>query len=60
VTENGYWAFASNELVADNGWDADKAFLVQTHDIADLPMLGTINLADPAKFGPAMLHQPVR
>lgn len=56
VTENGYWAFASNKLVIANGWDIRKAYPVQLQDIAGLPMLGTIGIAAPGQFGPAMLQ----
>ncbi len=56
ATKDGLWMFSTKEIARKNGWDDDQIRIVNVRDIAALPVMGTINVVDPKKFGPRAIR----
>lgn len=56
VTKEGLWMFSTKEIARKNGWGEDQLRIVNVRDIAALPVMGTINVVDPKKFGPRAIR----
>jgi lysophospholipase L1-like esterase len=56
VTKDGVWMFSTKEIANKNGWGDDQIRIVNVRDIAALPVMGTINVVDPKKFGPRAIR----
>jgi lysophospholipase L1-like esterase len=56
VTKDGVWMFSTKEIANKNGWGDDQIRIVNGRDIAALPVMGTINVVDPKKFGPRAIR----
>jgi hypothetical protein len=52
VKDDGVWYFGSREIIKANGWTLDETPLIESRDIAGLPIRGIIGMADPMQFGP--------
>jgi lysophospholipase L1-like esterase len=55
VNDEGAWPFASNEIIAANGWQPGTVPTIQPRDIADIPLHNAITIVDPEQFGPASI-----
>lgn len=56
VTKDGIWMFSTTEIARKNGWGEDQIRIVNVRDIAALPVMGTIDVVDPKKFGPRAIR----
>lgn len=59
VTPDGLWQFSSLEIAEKNGWKSRQVRIVDSRDIAAIPLQGTIKVVDPKKFGPQALRARV-
>jgi hypothetical protein len=57
VTKDGLWMFSTKEIARKNGWGDDQIRIVNVRDIAALPVMGTIDVVNPKKFGPRAIRQ---
>ena len=55
ITDQGVAIFATSGLAQANGWSLQRVRLVLPRDIAAIPRLPVIRVADPARFGPQSL-----
>lgn len=56
VNAQGLWSFASEDLIAANGWRMENFRKTSMRDVVGIPLNGAITVANPEKFGPASLR----
>lgn len=56
VTKDGLWMFSTKEIARKNGWGEDQIRIVNVRDVAALPVMGTIDVVNPKKFGPQAIR----